>query len=127
MTNSHPLNIETIRLKVEERIGNYALGFYKKNPNSDSESFIVKYVGRSDSILKTEIIQQGIKLKVKKDGTPKFTYFKFCYMTNIIAAYQKECSDYHEFCDKSTNIKHPERPKGMNKVILPCPKLTCKD
>jgi len=90
---------ETINSFVENRLGNYALGFVKK-----TGGFSPKYVGRGDvhdrliAHLKDEYYQ------------PKF---KFSYAKNEKEAYTKECKNYHDFEDQLLNKEHPKLPKGI--------------
>ena len=82
--------------------GNYALGRTK-----DDDTFIVKYVGRSDENLNQE-------LKAKLSDTYK--RFKYSYATSPKDAFEKECQNYHDFGEsaKLDNQIHPDRPDGTN-------------
>ena len=82
--------------------GNYGLGY-----TDERETFIVQYVGRSDSNVNAE-------LKAKLDK--KYKKFKFSYATSPKAAFEKECKNYHDFGEsaKLDNKKHPDRPNGTN-------------
>jgi hypothetical protein len=124
-----PLNIETIRINVKKKIGNYALGYYVENPNTNGFRFITHYVGRSDNDLQAEIIQQGIRLKKNENGTPIFSHFKFIYTTTAKKAYLKECKDFHAFggSEGLHNQRHPKRPSGFTNETLHCSKLSCLD
>ena len=86
--------------------GNYALGYTKENG-----TFVVQYVGHSDSDVNSE-------LKVKLDG--KYKKFKFSYAISVKAAFEKECHNYHDFggSEKLDNEIHPRRPDGID---LKCP------
>jgi hypothetical protein len=101
MDGPHPFAEAEIDSGVEaRRIGNYALGHV-----NDEETFIVKYVGRSDTDLKREL---------KARLSPKYTHFKFSYATSIREAFEKECKNYHDFNTKGLldNENHPDRPNG---------------
>jgi hypothetical protein len=81
--------------------GNYALG------DLENSTFIVRYVGRSDSDVNKE-------LKSKLDS--KYSKFKFSYATSPKAAFEKECQNYHDFggSENLDNKVHPAKPAGMN-------------
>ncbi|HQI29227.1 MAG TPA: hypothetical protein PLT20_14170 [Sedimentisphaerales bacterium] len=80
--------------------GNYALGYTK-----DDGTFIVQYVGRSDSDVNDRL----------HDWTDAgFAKFKFAYATSPKAAFEKECQNFHDFggLEKLKNDVHPDRPDG---------------
>ena len=96
-------------------IGNYALG------KLDNEgTFIVKYVGRSDTCLNTELKQRLNK---------KYTHFKFSYAKTIKEAYEKECNNYHDFEEDKylDNDIHPAKPKDTDYVCPVCQKKLIKE
>lgn len=134
----YPLTKELVKALVGKKAGNYALGVIIKTKQIDPKTgkkktynkFITRYVGRSDSNLQEEIIQQGIKLKVDKEGNPIYTYFAFSHSKiKAKTAYLMECENFHDFggTQKLDNIRHPKRPKGFNKKTLACVKITCKN
>ena len=83
------------------KAGNYALGFEREN------SFIPKYVGRSDSNLSEELIAHlHDKSHHKK--------FMFSYAQNRTEAYHKECKNFHDFVKQLENDNHPATPGGLN-------------
>lgn len=92
--------------EIDKRIatgkpGNYAYGYTRKSNNT----FIVKYVGRSDSDLNKRI----------KHGIGKYAQFKFSYAKNSKEAFEKECKNYHDFggdIGSLDNDIHPDRPEG---------------
>jgi len=92
--------------------GNYALGYTK-----DDGTFVVKYVGRSD----TDIIQE-LKTKISE----KYKKFKFSYANSPKEAFEKECRNYHDFGESENldNKIHPQRPNGTN---WKCPICNCFD
>jgi hypothetical protein len=103
---------EQIDKQVESnRIGNYALGYM------DGDTFIVKYVGRSDTDLNQE-------LKARLDRG--YSKFKFSYAGSVRQAFDKECNNYHDFGGKAKldNEVHPARPSGTN---WPCPVSGCTE
>lgn len=87
------------------KIGNYALGYEKE------ESFIPKYVGRSDSDVKDELINY-------LDDKSHHKKFMFRYASTEKEAHEKECKNFHDFEKQLENEKHPDSPNGMN---LTCP------
>lgn len=82
--------------------GNYALGYTK-----DNGTFIVQYVGRSDTNLNQEL-RSKLGNSYKK--------FKYSYATSPKAAFEKECQNYHDFgaSEKLSNRYHPDRPDDTN-------------
>ncbi|TET46775.1 hypothetical protein E3J62_03185 [candidate division TA06 bacterium] len=86
--------------------GNYALGY-----TLDDRTFIVQYVGRSDTDLNGEL---------KRRLDPGYKKFMYSYAKSPVAAYQKECHNYHDFGEnvKLRNENHPDRPDG---TLLVCP------
>jgi len=95
------------KAKIDEVVtdtsaGNYALGYSK-----DDGTFIVQYVGRSDSDVNAE-------LKSKVDT--KHKQFKFSYASSQKEAFEKECRNYHDFggSDALQNDIHPARPAGKS-------------
>ena len=94
--------------KIEETItkksaGNYALGYM------NDKTFIVLYVGRSDSDLKERLLSW-----VGKDS--KYKQFKYSYAETIKEAFLKECNNFHDFgeVEKLDNEIHPDRPDNTN-------------
>jgi len=90
--------------KVDEVVtrkspGTYALGYTDPNDNA----FVVSRVGRSDSDLNDRL----------KDHVGKYKRFKFGYSASAKAAFEKECTLYHDF-DPPDNPIHPDRPNGTN-------------
>lgn len=96
-------NNETIDETVKHTApGNYALG-----ATNAGGTFIVKYVGRSDVDLNQE-------LKVRLDkGHPQF---KAAYASSAKEAFEKECSNFHDFGGTKSleNEIHPAKPKNSN-------------
>jgi|SRR5690554_2076317 len=92
--------------------GNYALGYV-----NEDKTFIVQYVGRSDSDLNGRL-----KTWVGKE----YKSFKYAYATSPKAAFTKECENYHDFGgkDKLDNKSHPDRPNGSG---WKCPKCDIFD
>jgi hypothetical protein len=89
---------EIDRVVTKTLPGNYGLGY-----KNDEGTFIVLYVGRSDSDVNQE-------LKARLDS--RYQHFKYSYATSPKAAFEKECRNYHDFdgSEKLDNEKHPARP-----------------
>lgn len=101
MDGPYKLNNETIDAKVTRTSpGNYALG-----SRSEKGGFIPGYVGRSD-----DDVNGRLKNWVGKTRRP---LFKFRYATSAMAAFKKECNNYHDF-KPSGNTSHPARPRNSN-------------
>lgn len=106
MKGPHDLNQATIAKEVASgKIGNYALG--RMGSGSKSNTFMVNYVGRSDSDL-------AKRLNDHVDKHPKFMY---SYATSTDSAFKEECRNYHDFKPPS-NEAHPAVPAGSD---TPCP------
>ena len=87
-------------------IGNYALG------HIEDDSFIVEYVGRSDTDLRDRL----------PHSLGKYTHFKFSSASSAIEAYQKECINWHEFGGEKgylANKIHPDKPDGVKLAFCP--------
>lgn len=103
MEGPYTLTSEEIdRVVTKTSAGNYALGYTK-----DDGTFIVQYVGRSDSD-----VNQELKARL----TDKYKKFKYSYATSPKAAFEKECRNYHDFggSEKLDNEIHPGRPADTN-------------
>ena len=95
--------------KVDEIItktspGNYALGYM------DGNTFIVRYVGRSDSDLNDRI-------KDHLGESREYKFFKYSYASSPREAYEKECQNWHDFDGpngKLKNSNHPDKPDDTN-------------
>lgn len=87
---------------TETSLGNYALGYV-----DNKSTFIVQYVGRSDTDVAAEI-----KIYLSED----YKRFKYSYATSPKAAFEKECKNYHDFGgkEKLRNKIHPARPDDTN-------------
>lgn len=85
--------------------GAYALG----SVGADG-LFYIDYVGRSDSDLAARLQQH----------TPEhYLKFKFGFYSTAKAAFDKECSLYHDFRPTDNKV-HPARTKGANWSCLHC-------
>ncbi len=101
MGNSLRFNTTNITENVPETLGAYVLGFQK------ADSFIVSYVGRSDTNLRDRLLQHIGE---------KYTDFKFITLSSVKEAFEKECTVYHDFGGSVAldNKEHPSRPEGTN-------------
>ena len=100
MNGPYLLDTPTIdRIITLKSPGNYALG------RLDGSSFPVRYVGRSDTDL-----NERLKDHV---GSPTSTHFMCSYASSPLAAFEKECHNYHDF-NPPENKVHPARPAGTN-------------
>jgi len=98
MKGPYDLNLETIDSTVKNRLGNYALGFVKKEGG-----FVPKYVGRGD------VYDRLYAHLYDEYNQPSF---KFSYAKNETEACEKECKNYHDFEDNLMNKEHPKLSKG---------------
>lgn len=112
MPGRYLLDASTVdEIVMKKSAGNFALGYMQY------ASFIVRYIGRSDSDVKEEI---------KKHIGKGYCYFKFSYAASPKEAFEKECLNYHDFNDhegRLDNEKHPTRPVYSNRTCSVCKKL----
>lgn len=96
------VEINSIVTKISP--GAYALGYVKNDG-----TFVVLYVGRSDSDLNARLCSWVGENK-------KYTHFKASYFPSAKAAFDKECLIYHDFGgpeNQLDNAMHPDRPKNQ--------------
>ncbi len=106
MQGPHDLNELTIAAKVTSgKVGNYALGYM--GSGAKSNTFMVNYVGRSDSDL-------AKRLNDHVDKQPKFMY---SYAPSVDDAFKEECRNYHDFGPPGNDV-HPATPSGSS---VKCP------
>jgi len=79
--------------------GAYALGHLNQ-----SGTFCISYVGRSDDDLAGRL-QQHVP--------ERYTHFKHAFYPSAKAAFDKECTLYHDF-EPTDNKVHPARPRNTN-------------
>ncbi|MGI9249608.1 MAG: hypothetical protein ACR2PR_00175 [Pseudohongiellaceae bacterium] len=105
MHGPYSLDTDTINKEVTNiSPGNYALG--EDDANGEFE---VKYVGRSDGDVNHRLRQWPQNTELKK--------FMYSYADTPQEAFEKECTDYHDF-DPSHNENHPAQPDDTD---LKCP------
>jgi hypothetical protein len=78
--------------------GAYALGKLENN------IFYVHYVGRSD---------EDLAARLQQHVSEWYPHFQAAYFPSAKAAFEKECSLYHDF-NPPDNKVHPARPKNSN-------------
>lgn len=110
-----PAESVTIREYVKAGTkGNYAFGY----SHSDG-TWIVRYVGRSDTDLQAEIIARRKDPKLSGADCSECMY---SYANSVTEAYEKECQNYHDFGGdkkKLLNEIHPAKPKDNNHYKCP--------
>ena len=114
MRGPYELNKERINNVITKTSpGNYALGY------EENGTFYVLYVGRSDSDVND-------RLKDWVEKKKNYKQFKYSYTTSPKAAFEKECTNYHDFGEKEKlyNENHPQRPDCTN---WKCPICTIYD
>jgi hypothetical protein len=93
------LNFDTIEAAVTRAsAGVYALGHV-----SPEGKFCIDHVGRSDANLRAKL----------QERIGSATLFKFGYLANSKAAFERECELFHDF-DPPGNRVHPGRPAGTS-------------
>jgi len=98
LTGPYALTVATIDGTLSpNRIGAYACG------HTTGDSFYVDYVGRSDDNVAGRL----------KQHVGKYREFKYGYFNSAKAAFEKECSLYHDFTP-SDNTIHPARPANSS-------------
>lgn len=104
-----PLDLNA--MKISEAIkakspGNYALGYINEH------TFMVQYVGRSDSNIHHSL----------NTWVGKYPKFKWSYAMSEKEAYDKECQNFHDFggAESLDNEIHPAKPEGMDWKCLVC-------
>lgn len=104
----YTLNVLSVSLLVPHSIGAYVLGY--KNQQG---SFVVQYVGRSDTDINARLLQH------LEEG---YLSFKFQQLSTIYDAFCKECNLYHDFGENKLlkNKEHPDRPVGTNYLCPRC-------
>jgi hypothetical protein len=123
MSKISPLTEKAINEAIKEtKAGNYRLGV--EELKDGKTEYYARYVGRSGSDVKTEIIKRGLNdLTDKKTKKPLYTYFRFVYAKNEYEAYSNECNDYHHFYSTLDNKIHPATPEASK---IKCPIDGCE-
>ena len=116
MSGPYNLNEETVELLVENKIGNYALGYVDKN-----NTFIVRYVGRVDTANLSKRIKDHIE---EYDDCDKF---KFSYAKTSKEAFEKECINFHDFGGMEGSLHNSNHPDKPNNTNYKCPVTDCEE
>lgn len=110
MEGPFDLDVESVSDVINRAsAGNYALG----KVNKATGNFVVAYVGRSDSDLKDRLTHWA-----NESGHP---LFKYSYASSAKQAFEKECTNYHDF-EPSENEIHPDKPENSNYACPVCGK-----
>jgi hypothetical protein len=92
-----PFSLTTAGIEIAVRkvsAGAYALG------STEADTFTIAYVGRADTDLRAML----------KQWIGEYEQFKFRYFGSAEAAFEKECSLFHEFGGPTLDNKvHPAR------------------
>lgn len=100
--------------RIDEVVKKKSPGTYALDRNPDDPAFKVARVGRSDT---------DVAARLKSYVGGKYKYFKFGYSSSAKAAFEKECTLYHDF-NPPDNAIHPDRPEGTD---YDCPVSDCDD
>lgn len=115
----YPLTTADVNNRVaDNKIGNYQFG----EPTKDE--WRVLYVGRSDTDLKQEILQQAeLHHMLDVEGYE----YRFSYADSVTEAYEQECRDYHKYRNNGylLNERHPKKPVNNNHYH--CPVESCPE
>lgn len=104
--------------------GVYVFGTFRLNRKTKRKKFKIKYVGRSDTNLAKEILDQFNK---KTNAGFKYTHFKFLKLNTDRQSFKAECELYHKHgkAKELDNIIHPRVPKGAPKGYKKCTEVGC--
>jgi hypothetical protein len=93
------LNFDTIDAAItRSSAGVYALGY-----TSPEGKFCINHIGRADTDVKSKL----------RNCIGSATLFKFGYLPNSRAAFERECELFHDVSPPGNRV-HPGRPKGTN-------------
>ncbi|MEY8684827.1 hypothetical protein AB9N12_01355 [Bacteroides sp. AN502(2024)] len=116
MVGPYRLTDDEINANIEsDKIGNYAFGYL-----NDKGAFVVRYVGRSDTDLRTRI-KHGLADRRTNPKMWQYEYFKFSYADTSTEAYIKECKNYHDFGGDRGNLLNTSHPDVPNGLEIYCP------
>jgi hypothetical protein len=98
---------------IDRYVRPYATGVFAVGYTRESGAFVVRYIGRSDSDMRSELRAQP------PDETARF---KLMESASAHAAFDTQCQLYHEFGgpDSLENDEHPMPPKGTKWVCPAC-------
>lgn len=100
-----PFNLD--KETIDKKVKGLGAGAYALEKRSKPDTFVVNYVGRSDTDLND---------RLKNWCDTKYKRFKYAFYDTAKAAFLKECRLYHDFgeTDSLDNEQHPERPTGKD-------------
>ena len=105
LNGPYKLDNDTIDKAVTKKsAGAYALGYLK------DRKFVPKYIGRDG---------KDVNDRLKKWVGKGHSHFEFKYYDSPKAAFEKECTLYHDWKKQLNNKIHPARPDDSN---LQCPR-----
>jgi hypothetical protein len=87
---------------IDEEVTHSGAGVYLLEQSADLVNFRVVYVGRSDTNVNQLHVHVG-----------SYKRFRYEYCSSVEAAYEKECTFYHDF-EPHDNPVHPQRPSGTD-------------
>ena len=105
-----------LRSVILPAVANAPCGNYRLSKSDLGETFVVDYVGRSDTQLAERIADHINENEYKT--------FVFCAKLTPGSAYRQECSDFHDFggdiglLENDPVLGHPHAPEGES---LQCP------
>lgn len=113
MSGPFPFNSAGIDRNVPKGInGNYALVW----KDQQDGNYYVAYVGRSSDVNK----RLHEHLNCPDEDWSGVPFFKFSSAATELAAYKKECQNYHDFLSKYLrNENHPDKPDGAPNETCP--------
>ena len=95
------------RIIPDEISGNYAYGYI----DASDKTFVVQYVGRSDTNLKERVCH----------GLGQYPYFKVSVASSPQEAYYKECQNYHDFGGDEGLLDNKIHPAKPERGLVFCP------
>ena len=109
MTNTGLYGSYTLtKIKIDEIVTSICAGVYVLGHSLANGTFIVQYVGRSDT---------DVNSRLKQWVGGDYTQFKLGYFSSPKTAFEKECTVYHDFGGQEgllDNSIHPQRPQNTN-------------
>jgi hypothetical protein len=93
--------------KVDEVVRSHVPGVFATGYTKETGAFVVRYIGRSDSDVRSELRAQEM------DETARF---KWVEAASAHSAFEAQCRLYHDFGgnDALENEYHPYAPDGTN-------------
>ena len=100
-----PYNLNASR--IDEVVKAHVAGVFAVGYTKETGAFVVRYIGRSDSDVRSELRAQ------ESDETARF---KWVESASANSAFEAQCRLYHDFGGNSglENEGHPCRPNGTN-------------